>query len=147
MTRNEEQRDRQVELDRARKEAEAITAAREAQRLRNEGMVGNKAKRYPGECIVAGVEPVPVRSTEVWNQLGMFEEEIGRIGNSIDALRDLLEEAGVLEPPHEVGVGRKEAVEEENQSCTRLGVVLQNMRRVLDRHNECVCVVMARLGV
>jgi hypothetical protein len=147
MTRNEEQRDRQMELDRARKEAEAIVAAREAQRLRNEGMVGKKAKLYPGKCIVAEVDPVPVRNTEVWNQAGMLEEEIGRIGNSIDALRDLLEAAGVLEPPHEVGVGREEAVDEENPSCTRLGGVLQNMRRVLDRHNECVCVVMARLGV
>jgi hypothetical protein len=90
-------------------------------------------------------QPVPVRSTEVWNQVGMLEEEIDRIGNSIDALRDLLEAAGVLEPPH--AVGREEAVEEEPPSCIRLGGVLQNMRHVLDRYNECVCAVMARLGV
>jgi predicted RNA-binding protein YlqC (UPF0109 family) len=90
-------------------------------------------------------ETTKARNSEVWNQVGMLEEEIGRIGNSIDALRELLEAAGVLEPPTKLG--REESVEEEPPSCTRLGGVLQNMRRVLDLHNECVCVVMARLGV
>jgi len=93
------------------------------------------------------VEPVPARSTEVWNQVGMLEEEIDRIGKSIDALCDSLEAAGVLEPPHAVGVGRGEVIGEEPPSCVRLGKSLQDMRHVLDRYNECVCVATARLGV
>jgi hypothetical protein len=118
MTRNEEQRDRQVELEMARLYGRADAD-----------------------------QPVPVRSTEVWNQVGMLDEEIGRICKSIDALCDLLEAAGVLEPLHEVGVGRGEVIGEEPTSCVRLGKSLQDMRHVLDRYNECVCVATSRLGV
>jgi hypothetical protein len=116
MTRNEEQRDRQVELERAR--------------------LYGRSDVDP---------PVPVRSTEVWNQVGMLEEEIDRIGKSIDALCDSLEAAGVLEPPH--AGGREEAVEEEPPSCVRLGKSLQDLRCVLRRYRECVCVATSRLGV
>jgi hypothetical protein len=129
---NEEQRDRQAELEMAGREARAIAAAREAQRLRNEGARG------------AGVdvEPVPTRVSEVWSQVGMLEEEIGSIGDAIEELHNSLELAGVLgtDPP-------VDSREDEPPSCVRLGGVLQNMRLALNRHRECVCVLMARLGV
>jgi hypothetical protein len=112
MTTNEEQRDRQVELERAR-------------------LYGREE-----------VEPVPTRSTEVWNQVGMLEEEIDRIGKSINALCDSLEAAGVLEPPPPV-----DPADEEPATDTRLGKTLQDLRRVLGRYRECVRVATARLGV
>jgi hypothetical protein len=87
-------------------------------------------------------EPQCTRSTEVWNQVGMLEEEIDRIGKSIDALCDSLEAAGVLEPPPPV-----DPADEEPATDTRLGKTLQDLRRVLRRYRECVCAATARLGV
>jgi hypothetical protein len=140
MTRNKDW-ERQAELEMARKEAEAIVAARES-------LIGRGPKRYPGDRIVAGAvgsgvdEPQCIRSTEVWNQVGMLEEEIDRIGKSIDALCDSLEAAGVLEPPPPV-----DPADEEPATDTLLGKTLQDLRRVLGRYRECVCVATSRLGV
>jgi hypothetical protein len=90
------------------------------------------------------------RNSEIWNQVGMLEEEIVGIGNSIYALCENLEAAGVLKPdmqPEHEKHNPEEAELGEPPSCVRLGCSLQNMRRLLDRHNESVCRLMARLGV
>jgi hypothetical protein len=104
--------------------------------------MSHNEKEAPSSDSGGATGPKVAQNSEIWNQVGMLEEGIGNLGESIDILYDNLEMAGVLLPPPPV-----DPVDEEPASETRLGKTLQDFRCVLNRYRERLCIMRARLGV
>jgi len=90
---------------------------------------------------------VASRDSEVWNQVGMLEEEIKSIGRSIDTLCEILESAGVLMLLQKQNDDEDEDDGEEPASRVRLGESLQHLRFSLNHYTELIGIVTKRLGV
>jgi hypothetical protein len=104
--------------------------------------MSHNEKEAPSSGSGGATDPKVAQNSEIWNQVGMLEEGIGYLGDSIDALYDNLETAGVLLPPPPV-----DPVDEELAPETRLGKTLQDFRCALHRYRERLCIMKARLGV